>query len=90
MKTCPNCGKLAVNLGRHFKPPRRSDRAGWDKAELLVRAGFLFQHIYKPGTNSEPIPYPKTLSEVRAFIEEYRDQAWSAALPEVLAAMPAT
>ncbi len=89
VKKCPSCGELAINLGRHFKPPKRSDAAQWEKAAFLVRAGFLFQHVYRPGTNQEPVPYPPNLREAEAFVEQYREQAWSDVLPEVIAAMPA-
>lgn len=88
VKPCPNCGASAINLGRHFKPPKRSDGAQWEKAAFLVRAGFLFQHVYDPET-TKLVPYPSTLSEAKAFVEQYRDQAWPDVLPEVLAAMPA-
>jgi len=88
VKPCPNCGKSAINLGRHFKPPRSSDVAQWAKAEFLVRAGFLFQHVYDPAT-SQPVPYPSTLSEAREFVAQYRDQAWSEVLVETQAALPA-
>ena len=89
MKSCPNCGQQAINLGRHFKPPKQSDTAQWEKAEFLVRAGFLFQHVYWPGNKTEPVPYPETIREARTFVETYSEQAWTDVLPEVLSAMPA-
>ena len=89
VKRCPGCRELAINLGRHFKPPKRSDAAQWEKVEFLVRSGFLFQHVYPPGSNTEPVPYPETLEEAKVFVEAYHHQAWADVLPEVLAAMPA-
>jgi hypothetical protein len=87
VKLCPNCGKSAINLGRHFNPPKRSDTSQWAKAEFLVRSGFLFQHVYNG--NHELVPYPSTLKEAEVFVERYRDQAWKDVLSEVLAALPA-
>ncbi len=73
-RKCPHCGSLAVNLGRHFKPPKRGDDAQWEKVIFLIEHGFSFHKIYdEDGVN---IPYPKTLREAKNFVEKYKNKAW--------------
>lgn len=71
-RTCPHCGGPAHNLGRHFKAPAADDRAQWAKVRFLVEHGFPFQHVYDPAHGRRPVPYPETLKEARAFVQQYR------------------
>ena len=82
-KVCPRCGGKAVRVGRHFKAPASDDRAQWEKVRYLVAHGFLFQHVYENPRSGARVPYPATLQEAKEFVERYRDQAWTAAMPEV-------
>lgn len=66
-----------MRLSRHFKPPKRSDKAQWEKVRRLIDAGFRFEHLYQPGDaagHQERIPYPEELREVEAFIERFRNR----------------
>ncbi len=85
VKPCPNCSGQALHLGRHFKPPKRSDEKQWRKVEYLVRAGFFFQHVENADTCQ--VPYPETLEDAREFVVTYRSQAWTERLPEALEAL---
>ena len=85
LKACPDCSGQAIHLGRHFKPPKRTDQKQWRKVEYLVRAGFFFQHVRSGDTGQ--VPYPETLEDARKFVVTYRSQAWRERLPEALQAL---
>jgi hypothetical protein len=55
-------------LSRRFKPPAKSDLAGWRKVEYLVHHGFYFQSFGFAR-------YPKTLAEAREFVKKYKQHA---------------
>lgn len=74
---CPQCGSLAHNLGRHFKPPKKSDTEQWNKVKFLFEHGFRFQKIRTGSSHHETVPYPKTLNEAREFVIKYKDHAIS-------------
>ncbi len=48
---CPICSGVAVNLGRHFKTPKKSDDARWKKVKYLVEHGYVFQTNYMQRDN---------------------------------------
>ena len=73
--TCPNCGADAVRLGRHFKPPKRSDDKQWAKVRFLWENGFRFQKICPEPNSIESIPYPRTLEEAKSFVLDYAEHA---------------
>ncbi len=61
---CSECGAPLYITGDTFRPPSRRAIDQWSKAELLIRRGFLFhKHVG---------PYPKTLSEAREFVRQYK------------------
>ena len=62
---CPDCGRPALNFGRKFKPPKRSDIQQWRKVRLLAEYGFWFQSV--------GVPYPESLSEAEEFVATYAD-----------------
>jgi DNA-directed RNA polymerase subunit RPC12/RpoP len=73
--TCPECGNTSYNFGRHFKPPKKSDKEQWNKVRYLKEHGFWFQKI-RPDENSvDSIPYPDTLDEAKEFVNKYKDFA---------------
>ena len=72
---CPVCGNTTINLGRNFKPPKKSDLAQWKKVKFLVDNGFVFQKIRVERNSIESIPYPETLSEAKEFVVKYRKWA---------------
>lgn len=39
---CPDCGTPTVFTGIDFKPPRRSDLDGWEKARRFIASGRTF------------------------------------------------
>jgi hypothetical protein len=75
-RVCPSCGELAVNVGRHFKPPRRASLKQWEKVAFLIANGFLFQHIYDRESDRALVPYPRDLKAAHEFVRKYRNQAW--------------
>ena len=79
---CPICNNVAMNLGRHFKPPKKSDNSQWKKVEYLVKHGFVFQTIYEQRDDSGyyKISYPKSLAEAKGFVIKYKEQAVQATL----------
>ena len=72
---CPNCGGTSVNLGRHFKPPKQTDKKQWEKVKLLADHGFYFQKIYDKENNGEHIPYPETLEQAKEFVVRWKQYA---------------
>jgi hypothetical protein len=72
---CPVCGNVTINLGRNFKPPKKSDSAQWKKVKFLVDNGFVFQKIRVERNSMHSIPYPETLSEAKEFVVKYRKWA---------------
>lgn len=79
-RKCPHCGDWAINLGRHFKPPKMTAKSQWKKVKLLVDHGFVFQHVYV-GESGELVPYPETLEAARSFVVKYADKAIQVPLP---------
>lgn len=73
-RKCPHCGDVAINLGRNFKPPKRSDDAQWEKVKFLIAKGFAFHKVYD--SDNRLVQYPKTLQEAKEFVEKYKDKAW--------------
>lgn len=68
----PICKGVAVNLGRHFKPPKKSDLAQWKKIKFLIEHGFVFQKIRTTKNSYESVPYPETLAQAAEFVIQYR------------------
>ena len=77
---CAVCKNLAVNLGRHFKPPKKSDKAQWEKVKFLVENGFVFQKIRIDSSDSDSVPYSDTLAEAKEFVIKYKKWARDIAL----------
>ncbi len=69
---CPQCGRSAHNLGRHFKAPKKSDVKQWEKVRFLFDHGFRFQKIRIGSEHQNTIPYPKTLDDVKEFVVKYK------------------
>jgi len=72
---CPICKGIAVNLGRHLKPPNKSDLAQWKKIRFLIEHGFVFQKIRTTKNSYEIVPYPETLAQAAEFVIQYRQYA---------------
>lgn len=72
---CLECDGKFVNLGRHFKAPRRTDEKQWKKVRYLVEHGFLFQKIRTGSGHHDTVPYPETLEEAKDFVIKYREYA---------------
>jgi len=70
---CPNCAGEAYNFGRHFKPPKSTDKKQWEKIRFLFEHGFRFQKIRTESNSSESVPYPETLKEAEEFVVKYRE-----------------
>jgi DNA-directed RNA polymerase subunit RPC12/RpoP len=74
---CPDCGGPAYNFGRHFKPPKKSNKKQWKKIRFLFEHGFRFQKIHVNKNRVESIPYPETLEEAKDFVIKYKEFSWS-------------
>jgi DNA-directed RNA polymerase subunit RPC12/RpoP len=72
---CPDCGKPKINLGRHFKPPKKSDTKQWAKVKFLVEHGFRFQKIQVDSGHHDTVPYPESLEEAKEFVVKYKEFA---------------
>lgn len=72
---CPVCENDTINLGRNFKPPKKTDSSQWAKVKYLVDHGFVFQKVRLERNSYESVPYPKTLSEAKEFVIKYRKWA---------------
>ncbi|QBY06273.1 hypothetical protein E2K93_17150 [Thalassotalea sp. HSM 43] len=71
--TCPDCGNHSYNFGRHFKPPKKSDKKQWDKIRFLFKHGFRFQKIRNnPDNYYDTVPFPKTLEQAKEFVVKYK------------------
>jgi len=77
---CPVCKDLTINLGRYFKPPKKSDSAQWKKVKFLEEHGFVFQKIRDTPNSHESVEYPKTLAEAKLFVVKYKKWARGIAL----------
>ncbi len=73
---CIECNCIAYNLGRNFKPPKKSDIKQWEKIKYLIDHGFLFQKISIDPNSNESIPYPKDLDEAKDFVIKYKEYAF--------------
>ena len=45
--SCPQCGASLHNMGREFKPPRRSAIRQWRKVEMLFQRGYRWETQFK-------------------------------------------
>ncbi|TRY28770.1 hypothetical protein FM019_20480 [Aliiglaciecola sp. M165] len=72
---CPVCKNKTFNLGRDFKPPKKSNEAQWKKIEFLIEHGFQFQKVRLVPTEMESVAYPKTLTEAKEFVVKYKKWA---------------
>ena len=65
VQKCPDCGAPANEMGRSFRPPKKTDVEQWKKIEKLWRAGFRFPRRYRNAP-----AYPARLKEVDQFIKD--------------------
>jgi hypothetical protein len=61
---CPECSQPMTMMGTAFRAPKQSNIKQWEKARLLIEAGFRF--------NKDGGPKPRTLKDVPAFLETHR------------------
>lgn len=73
---CPECGKPAILVNHKFRPPKQDDLKKWEVVSLLVKNGFVFQHIYEEIERGMHLQmrYPTTIEEAKEFIEKYKRQ----------------
>ena len=72
---CPICDGIAICVGRHFKPPKKSDTSQWKKVEYLIEHGFVFQKIRPVKNGCDSVPYPETLAQAKDFVLKYQGYA---------------
>lgn len=76
-RVCPHCGAEATMMSHRFRPPKVRESKQWEKVEYLVNHGFFFQKVHrKEGLAWYRVEYPSTLEDAKAFVEEFKDQAW--------------
>jgi hypothetical protein len=63
---CPECSGELRDMGRNFRPPRKSAKNAWEVARRLYEAGFRF---FGSGSHSDP-DLPTSLREVDQFIAD--------------------
>lgn len=73
--TCPNCGGVSHNFGRHFKAPKKTDDTQWKKVKFLFDNGFNFQKIYDQSRGGEHVSYPETMEQAKEFVVKYQTYA---------------
>jgi DNA-directed RNA polymerase subunit RPC12/RpoP len=61
---CPECSQPITMMDTAFRAPKQSNLKQWEKARLLIEAGFRF--------NKDGGPKPRTLKDVPAFLEAHR------------------
>ena len=76
---CPQCRQPMTMLGRKFHSPKSSDAKQWKKVQILAELGFYFQSVYRatPEGGKRVASYPRTIQEIEAFVQEFREQAIS-------------
>lgn len=79
---CSKCGRKMLLVNHKFRPPKKSDVKSWEVSTFLIENGFLYHHVYtnieeRNGlvTKENHIDYPRTMSEARRFVAEYKSQA---------------
>jgi hypothetical protein len=72
---CPECSGPSYNFCRHFKPPKKTDNAQWEKIRFLFEHGFWFQKIRIGKGNKDEVAYPETLHEAKEFVAKYKQYA---------------
>jgi len=76
---CPECGNKSYNFGRHFKPPKKSDKKQWQKIRFLFEHGFRFQKIRNnPDNYYDTVPYPENMEQAKEFVVKYKEYSVSA------------
>jgi hypothetical protein len=70
-RVCPQCRGPMERLSRKFSAPKSTDLMQWRKVQYLVEHGFRFHTAYVPVALgvSQSVDYPRTLQEVRTFVE---------------------
>jgi hypothetical protein len=51
---CPQCRQTMVNLGRDFKPPKRSDTRGWMRLQATCKVGHEWLKSWSQGVGFVP------------------------------------
>lgn len=66
-------------LPHRFRPPKKTDRKGWELTSFLIDHGFPYQHIYQigkselvKGKSDNYVPYPKNIRDAKEFIEQHK------------------
>ena len=62
--SCPNCSGKLHDMGRNFRPPKKTDKKAWEVARRLYAAGFRF---FGSGSHTDP-DLPTDLRDVDQFI----------------------
>lgn len=71
--TCPECGKLMIQVNQKFRPPKKDDLKNWKIVDLLIRNGFTYHTLY--GENYQQIhEYPKSYKEAEDFVIKYKSK----------------
>jgi hypothetical protein len=68
---CPNCGKPMADLGRDWRPPRRTDIKAWRTLASVFKMGHAFHSCGCDG----PGFIPATPTEYKQYLRERLDEA---------------
>ena len=78
---CPLCSNDMIFVNHKFRPPKKTDKKGWELVKFLIAEGFPFHHIYQEGksefyktSKDNYVSYPKTIEEAKEFVIKYKNQ----------------
>ncbi len=76
---CPTCSNPMILLTHRFRAPKKSDDQKWKTVAFLLAHGFLYQPIFEVlngQKTTKKVEYPENLTQARAFVLQYKDQAY--------------
>ena len=69
---CPECSSQMTFVNHKFRPPKKTDKKGWELAKFLIAHGFNFQHI--SDKNGRYVTYHQSIEEAKEFVKKYELQ----------------
>ncbi|GJM63894.1 hypothetical protein [Persicobacter diffluens] len=69
-RKCPISETDMIFVNQKFRPPKKTDKKGWQLAAFLIHHGFVFQRI--TDENQAYLSYPKSMEEAKLFVEKYK------------------
>jgi hypothetical protein len=73
MGNCPECSNEMTFVNHKFRPPKKTDKKGWELAIFLISHGFNFQHV--SDENGMYVTYPQSMEEAKEFVKKHEFRA---------------